>query len=53
MLCSNAVLPKAKIIQGLFLLIFSFLPRSGISAILHHRSAEYNYGSASQEELAT
>lgn len=52
MQCSSAVLPQAKIILGLFLLIFSFLPRSGISAILHHRSAEHNYGRAS-EELAT
>lgn len=53
MLCSSAVLPRAKIIQGLFLLIFSFLPRSGISASLHGRSAQHNYSSASQKELVT
>lgn len=42
------VLPQAKIIQGLFLLIFSFLPRSGILAIQQRKSAEHNYGSASE-----
>lgn len=31
-LCCSAVLPQAKIIQGLFLLIYSFLAQSGISA---------------------